>query len=299
MNGPPRYLDPKILAKLQGLELKARLVVEGFISGQHRSPYRGFSVEFAEHRQYSPGDDLRHLDWRVYGKLDRFYIKQYEEETNLYAHILQDTSGSMAYRSSEISKFEYSSYISASLAYLLLRQRDSVSLVLFGDRVEHQIPPSTNPAHITNICTALEESVPRGNSNFGAVLHDFAERAKRRGLVIIISDFFGEIDDILSGLRHLRYNGHEIIAFQVLDDYEVTFPFNELTLFKGMERPQQLFTEPRSLRQQYLQELNSFITKLRGECLNNYVDFLTLKSSDPLDIALARFVATRMATSKR
>jgi len=299
MPEPPNYLDPKILAKLQGLELKARLIVEGFISGQHRSPFHGFSVEFAEHRQYSPGDDLRHLDWRVFGKQDRFYIKQYEEETNLYAYILQDKSRSMGYGSSAPTKFEYANYIAASLAHLLLRQRDSVALVLFSEGVERFLPGSTNPAHIRQITHALEETVPEGKTDFGATLHDIAERMPRRGLVILISDFLGDLSDILLGLKHLRHKRHEIIVFQVLDEYEVTFPFKELTLFRGMESAQQLFAEPRSLRAQYINELNQFVGSLRSECLNNQSDFVMLKTSDPLDIALASFVATRMATSKR
>ena len=296
--GGRQFLDPEVIARLAHLDVRARLVVEGFIAGMHRSPFHGFSVEFAEHRQYSPGDDLRYLDWRVFGKQDRFYIKQYEEETNLYAYILHDKSRSMGYGSSTPTKFEYANYIAASLAHLLLRQRDSVSLVLFSEGVERFLPGSTNPAHIRPITRALEETTPGGTTNFGATLHDIAERMPRRGLVILISDFFGDLQDILLGLKHLRHKRHEVIVFQVLDEYEVTFPFKELTLFRGMELPQQLFAEPRSLREQYLAELGQFVSSLRSECLNNQSDFVTLKTTDPLDVALASFVATRMATRK-
>ena len=299
VSDPRHYLDPQILAKLERLDLKARLIVEGFISGLHKSPFHGFSVEFAQHREYSPGDDLRRIDWKVYARSDRHYIKEYEEETNLVAYVLLDISESMRYASGAVSKLEYGSYIAASLIYLMLNQRDSTGLVLFDDQVRRFIRDSSNPGHRVELIDALENIQPTGKTELGQVLHYMVGQVRRRGMIIVISDLFTNPERLLTGLKHLRHRRHEVIVFHVLDEHELTFPFQQLTLFKGMEGYPQLFAEPRALREQYLRELNAFMGRVRDECVNNQIDYQRLSTSDPLDVALSSYLATRMATSRR
>lgn len=294
-----QYLDPKILAKLERLDLKARLIVEGFISGLHKSPFHGFSVEFAQHREYTPGDDLRRIDWKVYARSDRHYIKEYEEETNLVCYVLLDISESMRYASGEVSKLEYGSYIAASLVYLMLNQRDSVGLALFDTKVRRFICDSSNPGHRRELIDALEDIKPEGRTDLGEVLQYMAGQVRRRGMLIIISDLLTDPDRLLTGLKHVRHRRHEVIVFHVLDQDELTFPFQQLTLFKGMEGYPQLFAEPRALRDQYLRELEAFCTRVRDECIANRIDYTRLSTADPLDVALSSYLATRMATTRR
>ena len=299
MSDPTRYLDPKVLGKLERLDLKARLIVEGFISGLHKSPFHGFSVEFAQHREYVPGDDLRRIDWKVFARSDRHYIKEYEEETNLVAYVMVDISESMRYGSGELSKLHYGCYVAASLIYLMLNQRDSVGLVLFDDRVRRVIRDSSNPGHRLQLFDALESIRPEGRTEFGQVLDHMMGQMRRRGMVVLISDLLGDPDRLLAGLKHLRHRRHEVIVLHVLDAAELTFPFRELTLFKGMEGYPQLFTEPRALRDAYLDELGRFSQRIRHECLDHRIDYQLLNTSDPLDVALSSYLATRMATSLR
>jgi uncharacterized protein (DUF58 family) len=294
-----QYLDPKILAKLERLDLKARLIVEGFISGLHKSPFHGFSVEFAQHREYAPGDDLRRIDWKVYARSDRYYIKEYEEETNLVAYVLLDISESMRYASGGVSKLDYGCYLAASLVYLMLGQRDSVGLVLFDDHVRKFVCDSSNPGHRRELIDALEHIRPEGKTDLGEVLHYMVGQVRRRGMIILISDLLGDVGRLMSGLKHVRHRRHEAIVFHVLDEQELTFPFQELTLFKGMEGYPQLFTEPRALRDQYLRELNAFLDRVRSECLEHRIDYQRLSTADMLDVALSSYLATRMATSRR
>jgi len=294
-----RYLDPQVLAKLEHLDLKARLIVEGFISGLHKSPFHGFSVEFAQHREYAPGDDLRRLDWKLYARSDRHYIKEYEEETNLVCYVLLDISESMRYASGTVSKLEYGSYIAASLAYLMLTQRDSVGLALFDDAVRRFICDSSNPGHRLALIDALENIKPTGRTELGEVLQYMVGQVRRRGMLIVVSDLFTNADRLLTGLKHLRHRRHEVIVFHVLDEHELTFPFQQLTLFKGMEGYPQLFAEPRSLRDQYLAELNAFCSRVRDECVANRIDYQQLSTAQPLDVALSSYLATRMATTRR
>ncbi len=294
-----QYLDPKVLAKLERLDLKARLIVEGFISGLHKSPFHGFSVEFAQHREYAPGDDLRRLDWKVYARSDRHYVKEYEEETNLVCYVLLDISESMRYASGPLSKLEYGSYIAASLVYLMLTQRDSVGLVLFDDAVRRFICDSSNPGHREELIDALENVQPTGKTELGQVLHHMVGQVRRRGMIIVISDLFTNPDRLLAGLKHLRHRRHEVIVFHVLDEYELTFPFQQLTLFKGMEGYPQLFAEPRALREQYLAELGDFCARIRSECVANRIDYQQLSTAQPLDVALSSYLATRMASTRR
>ncbi len=297
----PRYLDPRTLNKIASLELRARTVVEGFLSGLHRSPYHGFSVEFAEHREYAPGDELRHLDWKVYGKTDRFYVKQYEEETNLKAVFAVDTSRSMDYRSDPdgMSKRDYAATVAASLAYLILHQRDAAGLVLFDREVSEELPSHSNPSHLHTMVSALEDAERRPSTDVGKILHDLAERLPRRGLVVLLSDLFDDPQRTLAGLRHLRHREHEVILFHVLDPHETAFPFDSLTLFEGLEVAPPLLADPRALRKAYLSEMESFLTTVREGCLANQVDYVPLTTDKPLDVALATYLATRAARRVR
>jgi len=292
------YLDPKVLAKIERLDLKARLIVEGFISGLHKSPFHGFSVEFAQHREYSPGDDLRRIDWKVFGRSDRHYIKEYEEETNLVSYVLVDISESMRFGSGAMSKLDYGCTIAASLIYLMLQQRDSVGLALFDDCVRHLIPDSSSLGHRQQLLHALSEAKPTEKTELGQVLHDIAGQVRRRGMIIVISDLFGDPDRLLAGLRHLRHRRHEVIVFNILDEQELTFPFTDLTLFKGMESMPQLFAQPQALREQYLEELNKHLDRIRSECLDSQIDYQRLSTAQPLDVALSSYLATRMALSR-
>lgn len=292
-----KYLDPKTLSKVGNLDLKARLVVEGYISGQHKSPYHGFSVEFAEHREYAPGDDLKHLDWKVLGKTDRYYIKQYEEETNLRSYILLDTSESMKYASpGNISKLEYASYIAASLTYMLIRQQDSVGLVLFDNAIKKFIPASASPAHLRAILHELGQITPEERTDTGIIFHDLAERIKRKGLVIILSDLFDDPEKLLFGLQHFRHKRHEVIVFQLLDDFEMKFPFENMTLFEGYEGWQELLCDPRSLRKGYVEEYEQFTDKMKRGCRNNKIDFVPVNTKNPLDVVLSAYLANRLSS---
>lgn len=293
-----KYLDPLVLNKISRLELKARLIVEGFITGLHRSPYRGFTAEFASHREYVPGDDLRHLDWKVYGRSDRLYIKEYEEETNLACYILVDTSESMTYRSGEVSKLEYSIHIAAALTYLLIQQQDAVGLVLFDRTVNKVIPPSSNPGHLNIILKELSQVKPTQKTDIKAISLDMAERIEKRGLVIVLSDLFDNPVNILKGLQRMRSSGQEIIIFNILDEFEVKFPFNRMTKFEGLEAYPHLVADPRALRKAYLDALNQFVTILRRGCLKERIDYKQITTDQTLDVALGTYLATRLATHK-
>lgn len=289
-----KYLDPKTLTKIGNLDLKARLIVEGYISGMHKSPYHGFSVEFAEHREYTPGDDLKHLDWKVFGKSDRFYIKQYEEETNLRSYILLDTSESMKYASpGHISKLEYACYIAASLGYMLIQQQDSVGLVLFDNKIKRFVPASASPAHLRLLLHELSQVAPEQRTETGTIFHDLAERIKRKGLVVILSDLFDDPDKLLFGLQHFRHRRHEVIVFQILDAFETDFPFDNMTLFEGFEGWQELLCDPRNLRKGYLEEYHSFTEKMKRGCRNNKIDFVPVCTKHPLDVVLSAYLAAR------
>lgn len=289
------YLDPVTLSKIGRLELKARLIVEGYISGLHKSPYHGFSVEFAQHRQYAPGDDLKHLDWKVLGRSDRYYVKQYEEETNVRCLLLLDTSESMKYQSpgAALSKLEYAKHIVASLAHLILSQQDAVGLMLFDRELRRIIRPSSSRAHLREIVQGLEQIEPHDRTGLEAVLHDLAERIERKSLVVLISDLFDDPDRILSGLAHFRHRRHEVIVFQVLDDYEIRFPFQDMTLFDGLEELPEIQADPRALRAGYLRAFERFQNRLQRGCRNNKIDYQVVNTAEPLDQALSTYLATR------
>ena len=287
------YLDPEVLNALASLELKARLIVEGFVSGMHRSPFHGFSVEFAEHREYVPGDDVRFVDWKVYGKSDRYYIKQYEEETNLRAWIFLDVSESMEYGSGAMSKLEYARHVAAAMAYLITQQQDAVGLCLFDDQLRSVLPPASSAGHLRVLIHQLEESQPRGKTGLGDSVHQAIERIGRRGVVVIISDLLERSDSVLAAVRRLRHNGHEVILFHLLDHAERTFPFERMTRFEGLEEMPHVMADPGALRIQYLKELEEFTRTIRHGCLGNAADFVELDTSMPLDVALSSYLASR------
>ncbi len=295
-----KYLDPRTLNKISKLELKARLIVEGFVSGLHKSPYHGYSVEFAEHREYVPGDEIKHIDWKVYGRTDRYYIKEFEEETNLVSHILLDVSESMRYGSEDgVTKHEYGSYVAASLAYLILKQQDSVGLGLFNSAVESFVQPSSHPSRLRHIVHEIENSKPAKKTDIGSVLHDMAERIGKRGLVVIISDLFDDVKKVLFGIRHLRHKKHEVVVFHVLDRAEVSFPFQRMTMFEGLEELPQLLADPRALRKAYLEEINAFITEIRKGCIRDNVDYVQVTTDTLLDVALTEYLTTRMSGRRK
>ena len=288
-----KYLEPEMVARLSNMSLRARLVVEGYIIGQHKSPFHGFSVEFAEHRAYGPGDEIRHVDWKLYGKTDRYFVKQYEEETNLRAYILLDTSRSMEYKSSKISKLDYGNYLSAALAYLMINKQDGVGLTLFDNQIQKFIPPRSKPSHINTILTHLDTIGSGKDTNVGIVLHEMAERIKKRGLVILISDLFDETENIIKGLKHFRHNKQEIIVFHIMDRKELDFNFTNRTKFKDMETDEQITTEPWKIRKIYQQSIRSYQDELRLRCREQKIDYVPLFTDQNLDLALNEFLKKR------
>ena len=300
MEDSRRYLDPKVLNRVSRLDLRARLIVEGFVAGRHRSPSRGFSVEFAEHREYAPGDDLRYLDWKVFGKSDRLYVKQYEEETNLVATVCVDGSESMRYESPSkdgMSKRDYAATVAASLAYLVLHQQDAAGLVLFDDEVRQSIPAGSQPIHLQRMLNALDGFRGGPRTDLGTALGGVAETIRRRGLVVVVSDLLDESSRVLAGLRRLRSRRHDVVVFQVLDRDETAFPFDRMTRFEASEQPDsELLCDPRALRASYLESLTEFQRDLRAGCLAERIDFVPLDTGTGLDVALSGYLARRAAS---
>jgi uncharacterized protein (DUF58 family) len=305
MQDTHQYLDPIALAKVRNLEIQARLIVEGYLSGMHKSPYHGFSVEFAQHREYVPGDDLKHLDWKVYSRTGRFYLKQYEEETNLACWLLVDMSESMQYGSGPlgedgkplVSKYDYACMAAAALAYLILHQQDSAGLVTYDNQIRQFVKPSSQPSHLKQMLTWLNRGPGRERTSLAPIFHDLAERINRRGIVVILSDLFDDIPDILNGLKHLRHKRHEVIVMHVLDRAELEFPFQDATLFRGLEQYPELLTDPRSLRDGYLEQVRSFIAQLQHGCLMQNIDYVQLRTDTPLGLVLSSYLAHRLARS--
>ncbi len=296
---PRKYLDPRTLAKVRSLELKARLIVEGYLSGQHKSPYHGFSVEFAQHREYVPGDDTKHIDWKVYSRTGRFYLKQYEEETNLVCWIMLDTSESMKYGSIDgMSKFDYACMAAAALAYMVLHQSDAVGFVTFDSQVRNFLKPSSQMSQLKEMVHIMGQGVGKEKSNMAPLFHDMAERINRRSIIFLLSDMFEELEPILSGLKHLRHKRHEVVLWNILDGAELTFPFDESTLFRGMEQYPDLLTDPRSLKQGYLDQIEGFIHQLRKGCRDQNIDYVQLRTDTPLNVAMSSYLAHRSKRSR-
>ena len=294
------YLDPQVLAKIKGLDLKARLIVEGYVSGLHRSPYQGFSVEFAEHREYVPGDDLRYVDWKVYGKSDRYYLKRYEEETNFSCYLLIDASESMQYQSdaAAMSKLEYAKHVAAVMAYLIVQQQDAAGLAVFDREVTQFLRASSTPTHLKQMIHLLEQTVPQGETAMGPLLHDMAERIKKRGLVIILSDLFDDVESVMLGLKHFRHRRHDVSLLQIIDPAEQEFPFDDPTLFRGLEGLPDQMTEPRALRSAYRTEFERFLLQVRGGCRDLHMDYQLIRTDRSLDVALSGFLAHRMSRAR-
>jgi uncharacterized protein (DUF58 family) len=289
-----KYLDPAVLAKIQGLDLKARLIVEGYIAGLHKSPYHGFSVEFAEHREYTPGDDIKHVDWKVWSRTDKYYLKQYEEETNLITYLLLDTSESMGYRSNGLSKLDYARHVAAALAYLVLQQQDSVAIATFDNQVRQYLRASSHPSHLKQVLHVLDCSAAEAKTQLDLIFHDLAERFTKRGVVVLLSDLFDDVPRILTGLKHLRYRRHEVIVFHILDQAELEFPFQDTTLFKGLEGLPALLTEPRALRRAYQEQFHQFVHEVQVGCRGHRIDYVPMRTDQRLDIALSAYLAARL-----
>jgi uncharacterized protein (DUF58 family) len=294
MSDPQKYLDPLTVAKVRDLELKARLIVEGYLSGMHKSPYHGFSVEFFQHRAYVPGDDIKHVDWKVYGRTERYFLKQYQEETNLVCWLFLDVSESMQYRSGPVSKYDYACMVGAALTYLILHQRDSVGLVAFDNRIRRFLRPSSQPSRLKEVTKAMSLGTTREKTRLAPLFHDLAERINRRGLIVILSDFFDDVAELLAGLTHLRHKRHEVVLFHLLDRAEVEFPFQQATLFRGLEQFSDLLTDPRSLRDGYLAEMDAFISQLQRGCREQNMDYVQLRTDASLAMALSGYLAHRL-----
>ena len=288
-----RYLEPKAVTRLRNLELVARLVVEGFISGRHRSPFHGFSVEFADHRQYVVGDDLRFLDWKVYGKQDRLYVKRFEEETNLRAHLLIDRSRSMAFKSGELSKLEYACYCAASLAYLMIQQRDAVGLATFDHEIHTRITPSSRRSQLNLLLSKLDECVPGSDTDLSETLHELAERVRRRGLIVLFSDLLDEQAAVINALQHFRHRKHEVLVFHVMDPAEVNLPFQGVTRFRDMESPRELLANPALLREQYVERFKAFADYYREQCGRLKIDYIPVNTETPYDEFLSQYLIRR------
>lgn len=289
-----KYLDPKATAELKGIDLKARMVVEGFITGLHKSPYHGFSVEFAEHRPYRAGDEVKNIDWKVYGRSNRFYVKQYEEETNLRATILVDISASMGFSSEDnLPKVEYASYLAASLSYMMMKQRDSVGLALYDNEVRTYLPSKSKPSYLNLILRSLEAIETTGETQTSSALDKLADQIKRRGLIVIISDFFDDLESISSALKHFRHKENEVILFQILDPRELDFNFGRAAKFIDLESKEELVTNSHQLKESYQKAVQEFISKIKNICYNQNVDYNLIVTSDPFDKALREFLSKR------
>lgn len=299
---PPTFLDPATINQAEALGLHARFVVEGYMAGEHKSPFRGFAIEFTQHREYVPGDDLRHLDWKVLGRTDRYFLKQYEQETNYVAHLLLDGSESMNYGSGSLSKLQYGKMMAACLAYLVLLQRDAVSLSVFDKEVKSHIPRTGNMNSVHNIMSVLSRFVADGQTNIGAILHQLAGQIKRKGIVLVISDFLDDEETALEGLQHVRFGGSEVVVFHLMDPFELEFPFRGMVEFEGLEAvgaPEKLMVEPQQIRKSYLEALEAFKRKIREGCERNNCHYVLINTSQPLHEALTAYLAFRRRTSTR
>ncbi|HEV7282387.1 MAG TPA: DUF58 domain-containing protein [Pirellulaceae bacterium] len=302
-----RFLHPEAIKRISRMELRARHVVEGFLSGMHRSPYFGQSIEFAQHREYVQGDDLRHIDWKVWARQDRLYVKQYEEDTNLRCMILLDGSGSMQYgggvnpvtREERMNKYEYACTAAACLSYLALRQQDSVGCVLFDEKVRVTVPGRSKHNHILSIVDAFDRNKPSDKTDLYPILRAVTEQTARRGLMILLSDLFGDPAQTLRGLRLLRQRGHDVMVLHVLDDDELDFPFNGPTKFEGLESDDSLTCNPRALREGYLKALEEFLHEVRRGCAKSMIDYRQVRTSDPLDAILASYLSARLGMHGR
>lgn len=292
-----KLLDPRAIARAESLGMNARFIVEGYMAGEHKSPYRGFAIEFAQHREYAPGDDVRHLDWKVEARTERYYIKQYEQETNFVAHILLDGSESMKYGSGELTKLDYGKMMAACLAYVILNQRDAVSLGIFDEEIREYLPRSDNRDNLFKIMERLAGFAPERETRIAAVLHQIANQVRRKGIVIVISDFFDDEAAVIEGIQHLRFSGHEVILLQVLDPCEIEFPFTGMVEFDGLENVPRIRTRPSQIKKSYHREFEAFRQRLRDACERNQCHFVGVRTDHPLDEVLTNYLAFRKSTA--
>jgi uncharacterized protein (DUF58 family) len=293
------FLDPETISRAEALGLHARYVVEGYMSGEHKSPFRGFSIEFTQHREYVPGDDIRHLDWKVLGRTERYYLKQYEQETNYVAHILVDGSESMRYGSGAVTKFDYARQLAACLSYLILHQRDAVSLALFDQDVQQFIPRTGNLASVHNIMASLAAFEPQRQTGIGQTLHKMASQIRRRGITILISDLFDDEQAVLDGIQHIRFGGSEVIVFHVMDPFELEFPFDGMVEFNGLEQLPKLMTRPKEIRKSYLRAMQAFRDRIVSGCEKQQTHYVLVNTATPLHEALSGYLAFRLKTTNR
>ncbi len=288
-----KYLKPDVISRISRLDLVARLVVEGFITGLHRSPYHGFSVEFSEYRPYMPGDPLRHIDWKVVGRTDRYYVKQFEEETNLRAYLLIDGSSSMGYTSGGMTKLHYANCLAAALSYLMLLQRDAVGLVTFDQKIRTYLPPRSVLSYLHLLLREMDMLKSGGETRLSTTFHELAERIKRRGLIIVFSDLFDDIEDVLTSLKHFRHRKHEVIVFHILDPKECAFDFQKDAVFIDMETGDKIETQPWHIRSDYQKRMNLFLERYKRECREHRIDYVQINTSQPFDVALFTYLSKR------
>ena len=288
-----RFLDPAVVARLGSLELKARTIVEGFLSGLHRSPFKGFSVEFAEYRQYMPGDDLSTIDWKVYARSDRFFVKKFEEETNLDCHLMLDVSGSMAYGSGAMTKFEYGACLAASLAYLMNRQRDAVGLMAFDERIVSLLPASARPGHLRALLVTLDRLQLGRETHMSKPLQQLCDALTKRGMVVLISDLLDDPESVVRGLRHFQFRGADVVVFHVLDPHELEFPFDRATRFEDLETDEEIVAVPAAVRSHYLKGIRGLIDRYRRELGAAGIEYNLLNTAQPLELALLAYLSTR------
>jgi len=288
-----QYLTPELISRLDNLSLKARMVVEGFIVGLHKSPYHGFSAEFSEHRAYGAGDEIRHIDWKLWGKTDRFFVKRFEEETNLRAHLLVDQSRSMDYTSHSTTKLEYAKVLSASLGYLMLKQQDAVGLTLFDSEIRDFVPPRSKSSHLNVLLSRMDKISPGPETSIAKILHTSAESIKKRGLIVLISDLFDDPEEILSGLKHFRYKGHEVIIFHILDPQELQLDFTQRSRFRDMETGEVIITEPWHIKEDYQKGIQAFCHHIKTVCRKKLIDYVRVNTNQPLDTALFEYFIKR------
>ena len=293
------FLDAKAIGQAEALGIHARFIVEGYMAGEHKSPFRGFAIEFTQHREYVPGDDIRHLDWKVLGRTDRYYLKQYEQETNYVGSVLIDGSESMNYGSGSITKLQYSKVLAACLSYLILLQRDAVSVTVFDTATRRYVPRTGNMASIHNIMGVLANFTATGETNIGAALHDLAGQIKRKGVVVIISDFLDNEDAVLEGIQHVRFGGSEVVVLHVMDPFELEFPFRGMVEFEGLEKIPKLMTRPQEIRKSYMAGLNAWKTKIREGCEKQNCHYVLMDTSHPIHEALTGYLAFRLRTSHK
>ena len=290
---PSSLLSNEAISKLDNLHIKAKKVVEGFIVGLHRSPYHGFSVEFSDHRPYGLGDEVRHIDWKLWGKTNRFFVKRYEEETNLKAHILIDCSRSMSYKSNEISKLEYAKILGASLSYMLIKNQDAVGFYAFDSKVKKIIQPKSTKSHLSSLLNEMEKIKPGKKTNISKAIHECAEKTNKKGLVIVISDLMDDEQKILTGLKHLLYKGHEVIVFHILDNEEVNFDFKDRIKFVDLESKETIIADTRQLQKTYRKKVSKFIDFYKQNCFKKKIDYVNLITSESLDVALSEYIIKR------